>query len=111
MKNTITFSQFCDQWPESRKNSFTYEGMRALFDYLEEYENDTGEELEYDPVAIDCDFVEYDTATEAAENYTEFTDDNDEEETEEEKEDRAIEFLRDNTQLIIFNSGVIIQNF
>jgi len=35
MKQTINFSQFCDAFGESYKNSFSYEGKRALFDYLE----------------------------------------------------------------------------
>jgi hypothetical protein len=31
----------------------------ALFEYLEQYEDDCGTELDFDPVAIRCDFTEY----------------------------------------------------
>ena len=60
MKTTVNFSQFCDSFSETYKHHFTYEGKRALFDYLTEYEESTGEELELDPIAFCCDFTEYD---------------------------------------------------
>jgi hypothetical protein len=55
----INFSQFCDSFSGSYSNAFTYEGARALFDYLEEVEQDTGQEIELDPVALCCEFTEY----------------------------------------------------
>jgi hypothetical protein len=61
MIQTINFSQFCDGFPESYKHNFSYDGKRALFDYLENYENDTGETVEFDPIALCCDYREYDT--------------------------------------------------
>ena len=30
MKMTLNFNQFIDNWPESRKEQFSYEGKRAL---------------------------------------------------------------------------------
>ena len=36
MKQTVNFSQFCDAFKlMDRNGQFTYEGKRALFDYLE----------------------------------------------------------------------------
>jgi hypothetical protein len=35
------------------------EGARALFEYFEQYEQDTCEQMKFDPVAIRCDFDEY----------------------------------------------------
>ena len=35
---------------EERKNQFTYEGLDALFDHLEEYEEGTGEKIKFDPI-------------------------------------------------------------
>lgn len=60
MKQTIDFSQFCDSFWDTYKNNFSYEGKRALFDYLENYEEETGEEIELDIVAICCDYTEFD---------------------------------------------------
>jgi hypothetical protein len=41
------------------EQGFSYEGTKALFEYFEQYEQDTGEQMEFDPVAIRCDFDEY----------------------------------------------------
>jgi len=41
-----------------RPDNFSYQGLRILFDYFEEYENDTGESIDCDVIAICCDFSE-----------------------------------------------------
>jgi hypothetical protein len=46
MKETITKYQFSD---EMLKHGFSYEGAIALFEYFEAYEEDTGEQMEFDP--------------------------------------------------------------
>ena len=38
-----------------RMNNFSYDGLKALFEYLEDYEEDTGEEIELDVIALCCD--------------------------------------------------------
>ena len=60
MKTTVSFSAFCDSFSETYKNNFSYDGKHALFDYLADYEESTGEELELDPVAYCCEYTEYD---------------------------------------------------
>ena len=42
-----------------RGHHFSYSGLRALFDYFEELEKDAGYSLEFDPVAISCEYTEY----------------------------------------------------
>ena len=59
MKDTITEYQFTDWFQEHRPNNFSYDGTKALFDYLEELELDLGEEIEFDPIAICCEWSEY----------------------------------------------------
>lgn len=109
MKITLNFSQFCDNWPESRKNQFSYEAKRAIFNYLEELEQDTGEEAEFDPIAICCDFAEYDSEFNAVKDYTdEFNDirDNDE------RQEQARQWLEERTLILqLDNGGIVIQNF
>ena len=61
MKQTINFTQFTDAFSKERQNQFSYKGKRALFDYLEEYEDSTGEEIELDIIALCCDYTEYDS--------------------------------------------------
>jgi len=71
MKDTINKYQFIDWFRSSGNyaNNFSYEGLEALFDYLEEFEQDTGTELEFDPVAFACEFSEYENLQELQENY------------------------------------------
>src|SRR3990167_2585094 len=71
MKQTINFSQFCDAFKNmDRNNQFTYEGKRALFDYLENYEEETDQEIELDVIALCCDYTEYENLKELQENYS-----------------------------------------
>ena len=66
MKDTITAHQFSDTMIEQ---GFSYEGTKALFEYFEQYEQDTGEQMEFDPVAIRCDFDEYESLEDVKQNY------------------------------------------
>ena len=63
MKETVTAYRFRDAFKQSDtyKNNFSYEGLHALFEYFEELEDDIGEEIELDVVAICCDYTEYDS--------------------------------------------------
>jgi len=118
-----------------RDNNFSYEGKRALFDYLEQYEEDTETEIELDVVGLDGDFTEYDSATEAATEHgftlperedvdREFTgidpdrsvilwtDEETDEEYQERCEAEALEWLQDRTVVIECDNGhVIVQAF
>lgn len=70
MKQTINFSQFCDAFSDDRKDTFTYHGKQALFEYLEEYEEATGEEIELDIIALCCEYTEYENLKELQDNYS-----------------------------------------
>ena len=50
---------------------FSYAGLDALWHYLQDYEDDTGEELEFDPVAFRCDYTEYSDINEYNYDYSE----------------------------------------
>lgn len=58
MKQTLTKDQFRFQMDQIRPNCFSYEGLGVLFDYFEQYEDDTGEQIEFDPIAICCEYSE-----------------------------------------------------
>jgi len=103
MKQTITESEFIDSFGRmGRGNYFSYEGRRALFEFLTDYEDSTGEEIELDVISLCGDFEEYESALDAAEDYGWDTDD-------EETEAGALEFLRDNTTVINGDGFIIIQ--
>jgi len=101
MIDRVTFDDYLNRWRAyDRYDYFTYEGHMALFEYLEQYEEDSGEQIELDIIAIDSDFVEY-------ENLEAFHKDYD-------KEDYPdLETLSDHTQVIEIpnTDGFIIQNF
>ena len=46
MYQSVNFSTFCDSFSDTYKNNFSYDGKRALFDYLENLEDGTGEKIE-----------------------------------------------------------------
>ena len=52
MKTTVNFYEFRRWFEENRPKTFSYLGLRGLFDYLEEYEESTGEQIEFDPIAL-----------------------------------------------------------
>lgn len=60
MIQTVNFTRFCDSFSDSYKNNFTYKGKRALFDYLESIEQDTGTPIELDPIALCCEYTQFD---------------------------------------------------
>lgn len=69
MKQSINFSSFVDAFhAHKRYDQFGYEALRVIFDYLEEYEESTGEEIELDVIAICCDY-NVDTWENIAKNY------------------------------------------
>jgi hypothetical protein len=69
MKQTLTKSAFRDAFRSmDRFEQFGYEALELLFDYFEELEADTGEEIELDVIAICCDYS-VDTVEDIAANY------------------------------------------
>ena len=59
MKTSVSFSSFCDAFHDmDRNDNFSYAGKRALFDYLEQYEEDCGCEVELDVIALCCEYYE-----------------------------------------------------
>ena len=73
MKRTINEYEFLrtfEEWTANDRNTqFSREALIEIFDYLEAYEEDTGEEVELDVVGICCSFTEYDSLREAASMY------------------------------------------
>ena len=59
MKQTINEYQFKDAFQKCRPNHFSYEGLTALYEYLEDYEEDTGQEIELDVIGLSCEYTEY----------------------------------------------------
>lgn len=109
MKQSITRYGFAHLFEEyNRKENFSYNGRLALFDYLEELEDHSGEQIECDIIGFCCDFSEYETVEECAKEYSLWCYEPD---SYEEREEYALEQLRDRTSVIEFEGGIIIQAF
>lgn len=118
MKTTLSTSDIACALNSDENANWSRNGARALAEYLEEYEESTGEEMELDVCAIRCDFSEYETALDAARQYGHdwtpemFNDDGSENEHfDDELEADCLYWLKDRTQVIEFDGGIIIFNF
>ena len=58
-QSNISFSTFSDGFA-SRRENFTYQGLCALYDYFTDLEDSIGEEIEFDPIAICCEYSQFD---------------------------------------------------
>lgn len=102
---TLTRHSFIDAFKQSsRKDQFSYEALEAIFDSLEEYSLASGEPVEFDPIAICCDFAEA--------HYTEIARDYDidlsECETDEERMELVRDFIENETWTYVLADGVTI---
>ena len=115
MKTDVNFSQFYDAFKNSSyKNNFSYDGLRALYDYLIDYEENTGTEIELDVVALCCDYTEYEDIYDVIDAYSLQLDLNDIDLNDLETEDleNIKNQLEDLTTIIeVENDKIIIQNF
>ena len=82
----------------NRADQFSHEGFTALFEWLEELSEDTGEPYELDVIALCCAFTEYSDLAEIQDNYSGMG-------------IVSAADLRDHTHVIEFDSGLIIQDF
>ena len=117
MHITVDSFMFVDAFRRmGHEDQFSREALEALFEYIENYEEDTGIRVELDVIGLCCEFTEFSTAVEAASDYgftseLEADDYNSPEDFEEAKESEAREWLEDRTIVINFDGGLIIQNF
>lgn len=97
MKTSVNFSQFCDAFRAADRNeNFSYNGKRALFEFLEEMADDTGEEYDLDVIALCCEFAESDVE-ELIADYN--IDVSDAEGDEDEQAEIVEDYLNDNTMI------------
>lgn len=69
MKKTITLNDFQQAFVDmGREDQFSWEALGLIFNHIEEYERDTGEETELDVIAICCEWAE-DTPEAIARDY------------------------------------------
>jgi len=89
-------SEFMNSLTSDEYASFTYYGASALYEYLIDLEEDMDQEIEFDRVAIRCNYSEYKTLDEILNQYDNIN---------------TLDELREHTTVIEFDQGFIIQNF
>ena len=99
MIKTVTETDFLNSFSVS--DGFSYEGLRSLFNYLEDLEESTKQPIYLDPVAIRCEYIEYDNLEEIQTDYPDIT---------------SLEDLAKHTNVIRvhgthINDSIIIRNF
>lgn len=102
---TVDFRGFVREFELfGRQKNFSYNGLLALFDYLEELSDDTGSGYELDVIQLCCDYSE-DSYSDISHNYgielSEF-------EGDEEKIEAVRDYLDNETTIIGENDGVFV---
>ena len=108
MKIRVHKEMFIEKFKKSIYGSnFSTEGLATLFDYLEEFEKDSGIEIEFDIETIACDFEEFTSIKELRKEYYNDILSKDLSDAE------YLEKLQDfsNTILHLKNGGIIINSF
>lgn len=95
---TVNEYDFINEFKSYGREDFTHAGLLALYEYLEDYSKDTDEPVELDVIALCCDFTEYENFEEIQKDYSS-------------TKLETIEDLWNNTQVIEFKYGIIIQDF
>ena len=99
MKTDVNYYTFRNWFETNRPDNFSDKGLQALWDMLEEYEDSAGEEIEFDPIALCCEYDEYENTEEFHGNY-------------DKEEYPDIEAIQDNTMVWEFGTeSFIIQSF
>jgi len=121
MKTTLSTSDIARALKSDENAAWSWDGARALAEYLEQLEEDTGEEIELDVCAIRCDFSEsaslqdwlmehHGAGTLAfALQYSGIDLDGDEDS--DEIDDLIRSYIKDHGQLIEFDGGIIVSCF
>jgi hypothetical protein len=105
MKTIVTEFQFIDSFRHAgRETQFSVNARRALFEHFEQVEEDSDTEITLDPIGICCEWAEYPSALKAANDYGFKGNENDTEEA-------ALDWLHEQTQVVEFEGGIVIQLF
>ena len=100
MKIELNKYQAADILLEDKSANWTPAAALALVEYYEALEEDVGESIDLDCIAIRCDWAEFESIFEAAEYYHD-----------EMSKDEALEYFMERTTVITFEGGVLIQQF
>ena len=102
MKIVLTTQEAVHHLRNGAPDNWTLNGARALVDHLERIEEEDGEEMRLDIIGLGVRFQEYTTALDYVA---------DKELADCATEAEAMAFLRDNTTVLKFEGGIIVERF
>lgn len=105
MKTTVNISDFINAFRLCEDRYYQmggYPGLCALFRHLEQWEQDTGEEIEFDVVGLCCDWGHFDNVADA---YAELIGEGAEDEK------AMLEALEDRAVVIQYAGGCFVSQF
>ena len=70
MFTEVSAYDFIDAFKKIRPENFTTAGLRAMFEYFEQVEEDMSEQIELDVIAICVDYSEYENLAELQADYS-----------------------------------------
>jgi hypothetical protein len=110
MKTTLTTYQAADLLVRDEYANWSIAGASALAKHFEQIEEETGEEIDFNATEIRCDWSEYESLQDAAEDHgwdpsSHIEDDGNECDAD------ALQWLESRCKVIEFDGGVIISNF
>ena len=117
MKLTLSTSHAADLLKQDENASWSYSGARALVEHLEQLEDETGTEIDFCPVAIRCEYSQWDSLQSWAEDYFGSEREACAEIVGEDcislyaAEEDIRDYIRDRGELIEFDGGVIVSSF
>lgn len=123
MKYTLSTYEAAERLFNDENANWTRAGAFALVEYLEELEEETGEEINFCPCGLRCDFSQYSSLEEwATEQFRSHVDGVDElgltlgddgkiEESSDEIDESIREYIRDRGTLLEFDGGIIVSSF
>ena len=103
MKIIVTEYSFIEAF-RGRQDQFTRPALEALFAYFEQVEEDTDTEITLDPITICCQWAEYSSIMEAANDNGFRGVKGDSEEA------HALDYLHEHTQVVEFSGGIVVFN-
>ena len=113
MKKTMTQYDIAEELMNDINANWSRNGAFALAEYFEQLEDDLGESIEFDAVAIRCDFSQYESLQDWASEYgLDCIDLGVESDDDDKTKAEAIrEYIQERGQLIEFDGGVIVSQF
>jgi hypothetical protein len=94
---TITNPSHFYEWlvkSDSYKKNFSYKGAKVVQEFMENLSEETGKDIEFDPIAWCCEFSEYDSMEEIKRDYN----------------IKTMEELENNT-MVLSDNPIVIQEF